>query len=66
MAKKKDGRGGARPGAGRPKKANAKVQITASVTPAVAAYLRQTENISITIDEVVRRTADFKRWEREG
>ena len=61
--KKKPGRGGARPGGGRPKDPNAKVPVAYRLTQDVAEYLQTIENRSVFVDELVRKSRAFKQWQ---
>lgn len=60
--KKKPTRGGARPGAGRPKQEVTKQAKTLKLDPEVADYLRTTENQTATVEQAIRRSQGFRNW----
>ena len=58
--------GGARPGAGRPKKANKKMGTAVKLSPDVLEFLRRdgAEPVSQQIEDAVRGTKLFKDWKK--
>jgi len=60
-------RGGKREGAGRPAdRGERKIMTALRLTPTLRAYLQQHEKTQADlVEDVVRRTADFKRWESD-
>ena len=62
MEDKQETRGGARPGAGRPKTGTAKVPYTTRIAADVAEYLRSQDNAAAALEDIVRRTKAFKTW----
>ena len=60
-------RGGKREGAGRPAdRGERKINTGLRLTPTLRAYLQQHEKTQADlVEDVVRRTADFKRWESD-
>ena len=60
-------RGGKREGAGRPAdRGERKINTGLRLTPTLRRYLQQhSKSQADLVEDVVRRTADFKRWEND-
>ena len=66
--KKKDkmSHGGAREGAGRPVDPNSKKALSLRVPVDVRQYLDTTENISQSIEDLVRRSKGYRDWRKQN
>lgn len=60
--KKAKQHGGPRPNSGRPKKADKRKVVSMTFAPDVVAWLNSLECKSIEVEEILRRSKNFKEW----